>query len=479
MSDRVALPEQVRYHAKWVLPITAPAIENGTVIVEGEKIVWVGPRQHAPPNGDNVRGNVRDDELGDAILLPGLVNTHTHLDLTVMRGLLEGLSFFPWIRALTAARTDVLNSTTLLDSARLGVIEGLQHGITTYADTAPDPAGFDAMRELGVRGIFYHETFGPDPAQCDRAVDDLRRTIRALLPKASPLVGLGVSPHAPYSVSDELFTAVAKLAVELQLPLATHIAESEEEQSLVVDGDGAFAAFLNGRNIPVHPRGRSPIAMLERCGVLSPRTLLIHAVRTDATDRATIAAHGCGVAHCPASNAKLGHGIAPLVAMLEAGIHVGLGSDSMASNNQMDLIAEGRLAMLAQRATAKRDDVLDARTMVEIATLGGAKALGLAGTIGSLEPGKAADLAAFTIPVGANPVYDPYDAVIWSMAGTPAVRVVVAGHERLRDGEVVGYDTTTILTRVTATAARLAAWKAQRSSRSSRSSPSSDSATPR
>ena len=230
----------------------------------------------------------------------------------------------------------------------------------------------------------------------------------------------------------------------------------------MVYGDGAFAAFLNGRNIPVRPRGRSPIAMLERCGVLSSRTLLIHAVRADATDRATIAAHGCGVAHCPASNAKLGHGIAPLAAMLQAGIHVGLGSDSMASNNQMDLIAEGRLAMLAQRASAQRDDVLDARTMVEIATLGGAKALGLAGTIGSLEPGKAADLAAFTIPVGANPVYNPYDTYIWSMAGAPACRVVVAGRERQRDGQVVGCDTAALVSGVTATAARLASWKALR-----------------
>lgn len=450
----MALHHRVRYHARWVLPITAPAIEHGTVVVEGDKILWVGPRHLAPL--------ARDEELGDAILLPGLVNTHTHLDLTVMRGLLEGLSFFQWIRTLTAARTDVLSSTALLDSARLGVIEALHHGVTTMADTAPDPAGFDAMRELGVRGIFYHETFGPDPEQCARAVDNLRRTMRALRSNVTPLVRLGVSPHAPYSVSDALFTATAKLAAELGVPLATHIAESEEEQSLIVDGDGAFASFLVGRKIPVQPRGRSPIAMLERCGVLTPHTLLIHAVRADAEDIATIAKHGCGVAHCPASNAKLGHGVAPLVALLKAGVHVGLGSDSMASNNRMDLVGEGRLAILAQRAAAGRDDLLDARAMVELATLGGAKALGLAGTIGSIEPGKAADLTAFSIPVGSHPVYDPYDTLIWSMAGSPASRVLVAGHERLRDGIVVGCDERAIISRVAATAARLGVWKAQR-----------------
>ena len=179
MSDRRAIQHRVRYHAKWVLPITAPAIENGTVVVEGDTIAWVGPRDQAPP--------ARDEDLGEAILLPGLVNTHTHLDLTVMRGLLEGLSFFQWIRTLTAARTDVLSSTALLDSARLGIIEGLHHGITTYADTAPDPAGFDAMRDLGVRGIFYHEIFGPDPDQCDRAIDNLRRALRALRTNATQI----------------------------------------------------------------------------------------------------------------------------------------------------------------------------------------------------------------------------------------------------------------------------------------------------
>ena len=454
MSDRRAIQHRVRYHAKWVLPITAPAIENGTVVVEGDTIAWVGPRDQAPP--------ARDEDLGEAILLPGLVNTHTHLDLTVMRGLLEGLSFFQWIRTLTAARTDVLSSTALLDSARLGIIEGLHHGITTYADTAPDPAGFDAMRDLGVRGIFYHEIFGPDPDQCDRAIDNLRRALRALRTNATPLVTLGVSPHAPYSVSDALFSAVAKLAVELQLPIATHIAESEEEQSLVVDGDGAFASFLVGRKIDVRPRGRSPIALLEACGLLSPHSLLIHAVRADAADIATIAAHGCGVAHCPASNAKLGHGVAPIVAMLAAGVHVGLGSDSMASNNRMDLVGEGRLAVLAQRAAARRDDILDARTVVELATLGGAKALRLGGRIGSLEPGKQADLAAFPIPIAAFPVYDPYDTLIWAMSGQAASRVVVAGRERLRDGHVLGCDEPAILARVNATADKLAAWKSHR-----------------
>ncbi|MBI3569482.1 MAG: amidohydrolase family protein, partial [Gemmatimonadetes bacterium] len=152
-----------RYHARWVLPITAPPVHDGTVVVHDGRIVWVGPRASAPDG--------RDEDLGEAILMPGLVNAHTHLDLTVMRGFLEGLSFFAWIRTLTAARAE-LRYEDFLASARLGIVEGLRRGVTTYADTAPSPAGFDAMRKMGVRGIAYREVFGPAPSQARAAVDE-------------------------------------------------------------------------------------------------------------------------------------------------------------------------------------------------------------------------------------------------------------------------------------------------------------------
>ena len=453
MNSENDRPDRVRYHARWVVPVTAPVIDHGTVIVEAERIVWVGARDAAPSSPLD-----RDEELGNVVLLPGLVNAHTHLDLTVMRGMLEGLGFFAWIRTLTAARAE-LSADELLDSARLGIVEGLRAGITTYADTAPCVAAFDAMLELGVRGIAYQEVFGPDPRQCEASLDGLRRAVRAIRFRETALVRVGVSPHAPYSVSDELYKAVSAFAVREGLPLATHVAESEEETDLIANAEGAFGAFLHGRKIEVKPRGRSPVAMLARTGVLDADTLLIHCIRVDAEDIRTIASNACGVVHCPASNAKLGHGTAPLHELIAAGVHVGLGSDSMASNNRMDLLDEARLALLTHRLRPQGDDALDARLAVELATLGGARALGLGGITGSIEPGKVADLAAFAVPYGRGPVYDPTDALIWALGGTPASRVIVAGEERVREGTVTDVDVAALTDRVQQTATRLASWR--------------------
>jgi 5-methylthioadenosine/S-adenosylhomocysteine deaminase len=450
VSDRPDRAFRTRYHARWILPITGPAIANGTIVVEGDRIAWIGPRDHAPP--------ARDEELGDAILIPGLVNAHTHLDLTVMRGFLEELGFFHWIRTLTAARAE-LKYDDFLASAKLGVIEGFKHGVTTFADTAPSPAALDAMRALGARGVAYREVFGPDPKQWSASLEELRRAVRAMRTYETPMVRVGVSPHAPYSVSDELFAAVAAFAEENHLPVTTHVAESEDESDLIENGAGAFAAFLHGRKIEVKPRGRSPIDMLDKTGILAQRALLIHCVRVSDADVRAIAAHGCGVAHCPVSNAKLGHGVAPLTAFLDQNVHVGLGSDSMASNNRMDLLAESRVAILAQRGVAHRDDLLTARDALELATIGGARALGLGAVVGSLEVGKQADFAAFRLPPEIGPYFDPYDALVWSGGGITADRVVIAGHERVRDGAVVGVNVQAVADRVGLAATRLANWK--------------------
>ncbi len=452
MSERPERQHRARYHARWVVPVSRPAVEHGTVVVEGERIVYAGARGLAPGG--------RDVELGDAVLLPGLVNAHTHLELTAMRGLLDGLPFFDWVRTLTAARADVLGDDDLLDSARLGVLEGLRAGITTFADTASSDAPFEAMRELGVRGIAYREVFGPDPAQCAASMDALRAAVAALRARATPLVRVGVSPHAPYSVSDALYAAAAVFAREQGLPLATHVAESEDESRLVVRGEGAFADFLRGRGIPVARRARSPIALLERCGVLAPGALLIHCIRADAEDIETIAQHGAAAVHCPGSNAWFRHGPAPLAELLSARVRVGLGSDSMASNERMDLLAEARQARERQRE--RGGTRVAARRALELATLGGARALGLEGETGSLDIGKQADLAAFALTDPHGPADDPAELLLAMPDGTAATLVVVAGRERVRGGRVVAADLEAVQGRVTAAAARLSAWRAAR-----------------
>ena len=422
----------IRYHARWVLPISAPAFENGTVAVADGRIAFVGPRASAPPGADV--------ELGDVLLLPGLINTHTHLELTAMRGFLEDLDFARWIMRLNKVKRAVLDRDRMLDAARFGLVEGIRAGITTYADTCDSGVAFDAMLEAGVRGIMFQEVFGPDPAECAQSLQGLSDKVAALRPRQTALVRVGVSPHAPYTVSDALYAAVAQWAVAEQLPIAVHIAESEIERELVERGEGIFAQGLRKRGIDTASRGRSSITVLEKTGILRSRALLIHCVRLDAQDIAAIAAAGAPVAHCPVSNAKLGHGTSPVLELLAAGVTLGLGSDSVASNNRMDMLGEGRAAILAQRARVARHDALCARDALYLATLGGARALGIEHEVGSLEVGKRADLAAFPIDACAMPVHDPEATAIFALPGVPASFVCVDGNELLRDGALLVLD---------------------------------------
>jgi cytosine/adenosine deaminase-related metal-dependent hydrolase len=449
----------IRYHARWVVPITTPPIENGTVVVDGRRIAWVGPRGEGPTG--------TDVDLGDVILLPGLVNTHTHLELTAFRGFLEGLDFFTWIRTLTAARAAVLDDAAMLDAARVGLAEGLLAGITTYADTCSSGVAVQAMRDFGVRGIVYQEVFGPAPGQRDESMAGLQAAIERLRPLANDLVALGVSPHAPYTVHDDLMVDASAFAVRHGMPVAIHLAESKEEIAFLREGEGPFAELLRARGIDVVRRSHSPVHWLVELGVVVAHPLLIHCVQVDATDIAFIAESHCPVAHCPSSNAKLGHGTMPLKHMLDENVVVGLGSDSVASNNMMDMLAEARQAALMQNAATGRPDALGARDALALATIGGARALGLDARIGSLEASKDADLAAFPL-AGARgtPSFDPEAALVFALPGTAAQFVCVAGRELVRDGRLVaGTLDGAVTERVRASARALKAWRDEASGR--------------
>jgi 5-methylthioadenosine/S-adenosylhomocysteine deaminase len=309
-------------------------------------------------------------------------------------------------------------------------------GITSYADTSESGVVVQAMREAGVRGIVYQEVFGPDPRQCEESIAGLREKVGGLRYLETPLVRIGVSPHAPYTVSDDLFRATTALAREQHLPMAIHIAESDLEQRLIVEASGSFADGLRRRGIAVDPRAASPIQLLDRLGVLDVAPLLIHCVRVSPDDIGRIAQTQSPVAHCPASNAKLGHGVAPLAEMLAAGVTVGLGSDSMASNNRMDVLEEARLALLAQRARLSSHETPEAIDVLELATISGARAIGIDDQVGTLEVGKQADLAAFAM-APFLPVQDPVTAAVFSMTGARARFVAVAGRVLVRDGQLV------------------------------------------
>ena len=446
------------YVAQWVLPISAPPISQGAVVVDGTRIAYVGTTLALPTHF----ANDRRVELGAAVLMPGLVNAHTHLELTAMRGFLEGLAFRQWLAVLTRARKECFAPDSLYDSSCAGIEEALRNGITTCADTTESGAPLTAMRDLGLRGIGYLEVFGPDPAHCAGSVAELARRAEALRLHDTALVRTGISPHAPYTVSSLLFRAVADLARHDRWPVAVHVAESVAETHFVRDATGPFADGLRARGISVAPQARSPIALLDTCGLLACEPLLIHAIQVDDDDVARIADRGARVVHCPISNLKLGHGIAPLDQFQTAGIPTGLGTDSVASNDRMDLLGEARQATLLQAMRRGIPDALSAHGALALATLGGAQSLGLADRIGSLEIGKEADLAAFSLDhADAHPVHDPAVTLVHVRAGAgPAVLVVVAGQERVRDGIVLGSDPSR-RARMELLGERLRVWRAQ------------------
>jgi len=421
------------YRASWVLPITQPPIANGAVAVEGDRITFVGAAGDAPAG--------RVEDLGDAALMPGLVNVHTHLELTPLRHLLEGLDFDQWIRTLTLLRRTVLaDAADVATGARIGIAEGLLRGITTYADTS-DTGGpvMQALTAMGVRGVVYKEVFGPDPQQLDRSMHALRDAVHELRALASPQVRIGVSPHAPYSVSKQLFGTVATYAIAEQLPMAVHLAESAFEEQLVRQGLGPYAENWRSRGIdPDGARARSSVALLHEAGALRARPLIIHAVRIDTADIELLAEAECAVAHCPVSNARFGHGIAPLQEMLDAGLRVGIGTDSVASNNRMDLLDESRVAHLMACTRMQSWRAFPAAKALWHATAGGGAALGLWDSLGTLVAGAPADLCAFPLDgLAALPVADVSDALLHGIAGAPARFTMASGVVRVRDGALV------------------------------------------
>lgn len=423
--------------ARWVVPVEGDPIADGALAVGRDgRIVGVGP---APSVACPAGGEVLD--LGEAAVLPGLVNVHAHPELTLLRGAIEDRPFPEWIRALVEHKYQRLSQEACRASTLLGVAETIAAGVTTLA--APDDAGFlaEIMARARLRGVVYREVFGPDPRGWRDAFALARERVAEIRAHQTDLVRVGVSPHAPYTVSEPLLRALAEWAAGEGLPLSIHVAESEAEDRFVREGAGGFADAHRARGIPVQAHGLSPVELLERTGILETRPLLAHCVRVDEKDVARAAGAGAAVAHCPVSNAKLGHGVAPVASMLAAGIRVGLGSDSAASNNRVDILEEARVAGLLQRALGRSPDILPPATLLRTATLGGAEALGLADRTGSLRPGKDADVTVVRLTgLHTRPVRDPIATLIHSVRASDVILTVVRGEVLYRFGELTTLD---------------------------------------
>ena len=414
------------YSARWVLPISAPPIENGAVAVEGQQIVGVGRRAEIVERFPEFCVVL----LGEAVILPGLVNTHTHLELTALRGYLENeeTDFFAWLRKLTIARLERMTPDDIRVSATWGACEAVRAGITCV-DDASDSAMMSmlALRDVGLRGIVYQESFGPDARLATENFEKLKNKLHELRGVESDLVRAGVSPHSPYTVCGPQLELIAELAHAEGLPLMMHAAESEAEALFLREGCGPFAEGLAKRAIEWKAPEVSTIQYLKQIGILDTRPLLAHCIRVDDADIESLRSSGAKVAHCPKSNAKLGHGRAPFAKFVEAGIVVGLGSDSVASNNTCDILEEARFAALLSRAAGARISAEDA---LRAATFGG-----------ELKEGAQADLAVVSLTgVHQSPSYDPVATLIFASSGRDVILTVVAGREVFRDGRVVGVD---------------------------------------
>lgn len=431
------------YCARWVLPMVADAIEDGAVAVEGPEIVAVGTvaslREKYP--------GAAVEDFGEAAVMPGFVNAHSHLELTALRGFLEREEgdFTAWLIKLTLARLNHMTADDLYVSAAWGAVEAARAGVTTLADASDaGSASLRALGDVGLRGIVYQESFGPDPRLARENFEKLKEKVSLLREFETERTRAGVSPHAVYTVSAPQLELLTGFALDENLPLMMHAAESEAEDLLVRQGVGAFADGLARRGIEWHAPRLSVIEYLEKVGVLGARPLLAHCIRADETDIERIVEADASIAHCPKSNAKLGHGRAPFAAFLKSGARAGLGSDSVASNNLCDMLEEARFAALLSRASgdlSASGAMTSAREVLRAATSGGARALRLDGLTGSLVPGLQADLAVVNLKdTHQLPVYDAESALVFSSSARDVLLTVVAGREVFRRGRVLTVD---------------------------------------
>jgi cytosine/adenosine deaminase-related metal-dependent hydrolase len=400
--------------ADWVLPIEGPPVENGAVAIEHGRIVEVGDA--------SALGVTK--HYSDAAIVPGFVNAHSHFEYAVYAGFGDALTdFAEWIRLHTERKWRI-GWDEYLEIARLGAAQLLASGVTTVGDCSYSGAAAVAAAELGLRAIVYLEVFGTEPSE---AIAHFAALEERVAPFASDRVLLGVSPHAAYSVTPPVYRACS----DFGLPVATHVSESESEVRYLRDGGGAW----NGIPWLVEPPGTTATRVLEREGVLGPAVLAAHCVTLDREEIAILAGRDVAVAHCPRSNAYVGCGIAPLHELRAAGLRVGIGTDGVSSTPSHDYFDELRTAVMMARARERRPDALTAAGALELGTIGGAGALGLAKEIGSLVPGKRADLTVVSLAGSSYlPVEDPAAAVVFGGSPDRILATFVDGEARYEKG---------------------------------------------
>lgn len=422
--------------ARYVVTMDAQRrlIQNGAVAVRGNNIAAVGTKSEIDVRFQPKRRIDRPN----ALLAPGLVNTHTHAAMSLLRGIADDLNLQDWLQKfIFPAEAKNVSPEFVRWGTRLACLEMLLSGTTTFTDMYYfEEIAAEAAKEAGMRGILGETIIGFAVPDAKTPADALKYTERFLARfRNDPLIVPAVAPHALYTNSDETLKAARALANRYNAPLLTHLSETK------LENDETAAK-----------RHMSPTQALDSLGFFNGRTLVAHAVWVDDRDIAILKNRNVGVAHCPSSNMKLASGAAPVVKMLAAGLNVGLGPDGPAgSNNDFDLFEEMDLAAKLQKFVTRDPRALSARTAVELATIGGARALGMESRIGSLEAGKRADLISIRLDVpNAVPLYDVYSQLVYALKGSNVNDVMVNGQLVVRDQKCLTLDSGRILAKARA-----------------------------
>jgi len=393
------------------------------VAVAGGRIVAVCPTAEAERSYE-ASTRVR---LPNHALMPGMVNLHTHAAMTLMRGLADDLPLMTWLKEhVWPAEARHVSYDFVYDGTLLACAEMLRGGVTCFNEMYFYPeAAARAALDCGMRAALGIIAFEFPTRYASDANDYIAKGLAARdALRDEPLLSFCMAPHAPYTVSDKTFTRIGTIAEELDLPIHVHLHETRAEIE---------------ESIAQHKA--RPLERLGALGMLSPRLIAVHAVHLSDQEIAALARHGASVAHCPSSNLKLASGFAPVAALMARGVNVGIGTDGAASNNRLDLLEEMRAAALLAKAVAGDAQAMPAHQALAAATLNGARALGLESSIGSLVPGKCADLCAlsFEEPELA-PCYDPVSHIAYSAGRAQVSHVWVDGQIRVEEGKLVGFD---------------------------------------
>ena len=416
-------------NARWVIPV-----EPGHEVLDFHSIAIDKGRIHAILPTAEAREQFtaqRTVDLPRHALIPGLINAHTHAAMTLFRGLADDLPLMDWLQHhVWPAESKWVHEEFVADGTRLAVAEMLRGGTTCFNDmyffqdvTARIAAQAGIRSVIGLILIDFPSAWAGDTATYLSKGVEVHDRFRS-----EPLVTTAFAPHAPYSVSDEPLQRMLTLANELDIPIHMHVHETRDEIH---------------QSMQTH--GMRPIARLQRLGLLGPSLAAVHMTQLEDDEIAQVAQSGASVVHCPESNLKLASGFCPVQRLLDAGINVALGTDGTASNNDLDMLGEMRTAALLGKGVADDPSALPAAQVLQMATLNGARALGLAEHTGSLVVGKAADITAIDLgQPQTQPVYNPVSQIVYAAGREQVSDVWVAGQRLVSNSRVNCMDVQTI-----------------------------------